>query len=209
MGNAARKIEPYTYQEYLENHGNERMEIIDGTVYDMSPSPSVKHQKIVIAFAALVYGHFKGKACTPFVAPMDVVLDDINVVEPDVFIVCDKNKITDANIKGAPDLIIEVLSPSTGVKDRREKKHLYQQHGVREYIIVNPLEESAERFLLGNNGRYGESDIFAWHDAFASRIFPDLIFYLRVIFEKEDVEYVADANVPEWLAEKLKQSGVL
>ena len=209
MGNTARKIAPYTYQEYLENHGDERFEIIDGTVYDMSPSPSVKHQRLVLNFGEVVNRHFRGKACTPFIAPMDVVLDDINVVEPDVFIVCDKNKITDANIKGAPDLIIEVLSPSTGVKDRREKKHLYQQHGVREYIIVNPLEESVERFLLGNNGRYGESDIFAWHDSFASRIFPDLIFHLRVIFEKEDVEYVADANVPEWLAEKLKQSGVL
>jgi hypothetical protein len=80
---------------------------------------------------------------------------------------------------------------------------------VREYIIVNPFDETAERFERGNNGRYGESDIFAWHDSFASRIFPDLIFHLRVIFEKEDVEYVADANVPEWLAEKLKQSGVL
>ena len=107
------------------------------------------------------------------------------------------------------DLIIEVLSPSTSVKDRREKKHVYQQHGVREYIIVSPLDESAERFFLANNGRYGEADIFAWHDSFASRIFPDLIFHLRVIFEKEDVEYVADANIPEWLTEKLKQSGVL
>jgi Uma2 family endonuclease len=209
MGNAARKIEPYTYQQYMQNPSEERLEIIDGTIYDMSPSPSVKHQKVVLAFAALVYGHFKGKKCTPFIAPMDVVLDDINVVEPDLFVVCDKTKITEANIKGAPDLIIEVLSPSTSVKDRREKKHVYQQHGVREYIIVNPLDETAERFFLADGERYGESDIFGWHDAFASRVFPDLIFNLRVIFEKEDVEYVADANVPEWLAEKLKQSGVL
>jgi Uma2 family endonuclease len=140
---------------------------------------------------------------------MDVVLDDINVVEPDVFVVCDTSKITDANIKGAPDLIIEVLSPSTSVKDRREKKHIYQQHGVREYIIVNPLDETVERFFLDDSGRYRESDIFGWHDAFASRIFPDLIFSLWVIFEKEDIEYVADTNVPEWLAEKLRLSGVL
>jgi Uma2 family endonuclease len=140
---------------------------------------------------------------------MDVVLDDINVVEPDVFVVCDTSKITDANIKGAPDLIIEVLSPSTSVKDRREKKHIYQQHGVREYIIVNPLDETVERFFLDVDGRYSESDIFGWQDAFASRIFPDLIFPLRVIFEKEDVESVADINVPEWLTEKLRLSGVL
>lgn len=209
MGNTARKVEPYTYQQYMQAPADERLEIINGTTYDMSPSPSVKHQKVVMAFAALAYGHFRGKDCTPFVAPMDVVLDDINVVEPDLFVVCDKSKITEANIKGAPDLIIEVLSPSTSVKDRREKKHVYQQHGVREYIIVNPLDETAERFFLADGGKYGESDIFGWHDAFASRVFPDLIFHLRVIFEKEDVEYVADANLPEWLAEKLKQSGVL
>jgi Uma2 family endonuclease len=209
MENAARKIEPYTIHDYMKLPEGERLEILDGVAYDMSQSPTVKHQKIVLAFASLVHAHFKGKECTPFVAPMDVVLDDINVVEPDVFVVCDKSKITEANIKGAPDLIIEVLSPSTSVKDRREKKHVYQQHGVREYIIVSPLDETAERFLLADGVKYGEADIFGWHDAFASRIFPDLIFHLRVIFEKEDVEYVADANVPEWLAEKLKQSGLL
>jgi Uma2 family endonuclease len=209
MGNTVRKIEPYTYQQYLSSPTDERMEIINGTTYDMSPSPSVKHQRIVMGFSTIMYTFFKGKECTPFVAPMDVVLDDINVVEPDLFVVCDKSKIRDADIKGAPDLIIEVLSPSTSLKDRREKKNIYQQHGVQEYIIVNPLDETAERFHLGSGGRYGESDIFGWHDAFASRIFPELIFHLRIIFEKEDVEYVADANIPEWLKEKLKQSGVL
>jgi Uma2 family endonuclease len=193
----------------MKNPSEERLEIIDGTIYDMSPSPSVKHQKVVLNFGEVINRHFRGKDCTPFIAPMDVVLDDINVVEPDLFVVCDTSKITDANIKGAPDLIIEVLSPSTSVKDRREKKQVYQQHGVREYIIVNPLDETAERFFLADGGRYGESDVFGWHDAFASRVFPDLIFHLRVIFEKEDAEYVADANIPEWLADKLKQSGVL
>ena len=209
MENTARKMEPYTYQEYQKLPEGERLEIIDGTVYDMTPSPTVKHQKIVMAFAAKVHGFFKGKECTPFVAPMDVVLDDINVVEPDVFVVCDKSKITEANIKGAPDLIIEVLSPSTGVKDRRTKKHLYQIHGVKEYLIVSPMEETVERFFLKEDGRYGESDIFAWHESFASRVFPELIFDMRVIFEKEDVEYVADPNEPEWIKEKLRESGVL
>ena len=142
-------------------------------------------------------------------APMDVVLDDINVVEPDVFVVCDKSKITEANIKGAPDLIIEVLSPSTSLKDRREKKWLYGQHGVKEYIIVSPMDETAERFFLETGTKYGESDIFGWHESFASRVFPDLIFELQVIFEKEGVEVVAEPNPPEWIAEKLKQSGVL
>jgi Uma2 family endonuclease len=209
VGNTAQRIEPYTYQQYLNSPADERLEIINGTTYDMSPSPTVKHQTIVGHFFGIAREYFRGKECKPFVAPMDVVLDEINVVEPDVFVVCDRSKIGDANIKGAPDLIIEVLSPSTSLKDRREKKNIYQQHGVREYIIVNPLDETAERFHLGEGGRYGESDIFGWHDAFASRIFTELIFHLRIVFEKEDVEYVADPNVPEWLKEKLKLSGVL
>lgn len=209
MGNTAKQKKPYTYQEYQEGTADERMEIIDGEVYAMSPSPSVKHQKVVLAFANLMYGFFKGKECTPFIAPMDVVLDDINVVEPDVFVVCDRTKIMEANIKGAPDLIIEVLSPSTSLKDRREKKWLYRQHGVKEYIIVSPLDETAERFFLKSDGTYGESDVFGWHESFASKVFPDLIFNLRIIFEKESVEFVAESPPPEWIAEKLKQSGVL
>lgn len=203
MGNTAKKIEPYTYRQYQQTRSDERMEIIDGVVYDMSPSPTVKHQRVVLNFGEVVNRHFRGKECTPFVAPMDVVLDDINVVEPDVFVVCDKSKITDANIKGAPDLIIEVLSPSTSLKDRREKKHLYQQHGVREYIIVNPMDETAERYELQESGIYGVADIFGWDEHFPSTIFPDLIFDLRVIFEKEDV--VAESHIPEWLAKRLNK----
>jgi len=165
----------------------ERLEILDGVPYDMSPSPSVKHQKVVLNFGEVVNRHFREKECTPFIAPVDVVLDDINVVEPDVFVVCDKSKITDANIKGAPDLIIEVLSPSTGLKDRRTKKQIYQAHGVKEYLIVSPMEETVERFYLKEDVRYGESDIFSWHESFASKMFPDLIFDMRFIFDKEDL----------------------
>ena len=197
MGNTAKKNEPYTYQQYQQKTTDERLEIINGTVYDMSPSPTVKHQTVVGHFFGIARDYFRGKECRPFMAPMDVVLDDINVVEPDVFVVCDKSKITEANIKGAPDLIIEVLSPSTSLKDRREKKWLYGQHGVTEYIIVSPMDETAERFFLETGTKYGESDIFGWHESFASRIFPDLIFELRVIFEKEGVEVVAEPNPPE------------
>jgi Uma2 family endonuclease len=208
MGNTVRNIEPYTYQEYQKLPEGVRLEILDGVVYDMAASPSAKHQRVVLNFGEVVNRHFRGKGCTPFIAPMDVVLDDINVVEPDVFIVCDSNKITEANIKGAPDLIVEVLSPSTGVRDRRSKKKLYQNHGVREYLIASPMEETVERFYLKQDGSYGESELFAWHESFASLLFPELMFDLRVIFEKEDVvESVADPNVPEWLKEKLNKAG--
>ena len=83
------------------------------------------------------------------------------------------------------------------------------QHGVKEYIVVSPMDETAERFFLKSDGTYGESDIFGWQESFAPKIFPDLIFDLRIIFEKEAVEVVAESDPPEWIAEKLKQSGVL
>jgi Uma2 family endonuclease len=189
--------EPFTYEQYAELPDGERMEIIDGVVYDMTASPVVKHQVIVIKLAALFERFFSGKPCKPFVAPLDVVLDDINVVEPDIFVVCDQNKITEKNIKGAPDLIIEVLSPSNNIKDRRNKKWLYEGHGVKEFIIISPMEESAERYWLVD-GKYGLSDLYNWDESFFSKLFPELFFDLRVIFEKEDVVSEPD---PAWLVQ--------
>ena len=192
--------EPYTYQQYEELPEGVRLEIIGGVVYDMTASPLVKHQLIVVNLAALFYQLCKGMPGKPFVAPLDVVLDDINVVEPDVFVVCDQDKITEKNIKGAPDLVIEVLSPSNNVKDRRDKKWLYERHGVREFILISPMEENAERYWL-LEGRYGSPDIFAWNETFASLLFPDLLFDLQDIFEKNDV--VAEPD-PIWLTSLAK-----
>jgi Uma2 family endonuclease len=86
--------------------------------------------------------------------PTDVVLSDHDVVQPDVFVVCDERKISDQNIRGAPDLVVEVLSPATAGKDRWEKKHLYERAGVLEYILVDPDGQYVERFVLGEDGRF-------------------------------------------------------
>jgi Uma2 family endonuclease len=198
MTNLKRKYpEPYTYQEYEKLPENVRLEIIDGVVYDMAASPVVKHQVIVGHVYSAVRDHLRGKLCKPFMAPLDVVLDDINVVEPDVFVVCDPEKITEKNIKGAPDLVIEVLSPSNIIKDRRTKKWLYEQHRVQEFIIISPMEESAERYWLVD-GKYGVPELFNWDESFFSKLFPELFFDLRVIFEKENVVSEPD---PAWLVQ--------
>ncbi|MFZ4858311.1 MAG: Uma2 family endonuclease [Desulfuromonadaceae bacterium] len=189
--------EPYTYQEYEKLPENVRLEIIDGVVYDLAASPLVKHQVIVLKLATMFEKFFTGKPCKPFVAPLDVVLDDINVVEPDVFVVCDPEKITEKNIKGAPDLVIEVLSPSNIIKDRRTKKWLYEQHRVQEFIIISPMEESAERYWLVD-GKYGVPELFNWDESFFSKLFPELFFDLRVIFEKENV--VSEPE-PAWVVQ--------
>ena len=89
-----------------------------------------------------------------------MVFAEHDVVQPDVFVVCDEKKITEANIHGSPDLIIEVLSPAIALKDKREKKALYEKHGIKEYIIVDPTDQYVERFLFGEDGLYRKGDIF-------------------------------------------------
>ncbi|MBU0567747.1 Uma2 family endonuclease [bacterium] len=182
MGLAVRKEERYTYQDYITWPDEERWEIIDGEVYDMSPAPRVKHQNIASNF------HIKLKTatkntCYTGIAPTDVVFDEYNIVQPDVFVVCDKNKITEANIQGAPDLIIEVISPTTGLKDKREKKALYERFGVSEYILVYPEGEYIERFHL-DQGNYNKGEIFNW-DEEVELYSVRLKVRLAEIFEKE------------------------
>jgi len=158
----AKKIEErFTYQDYVSWPDNERWELIDGVPYNMTPAPSFEHQSIVGNFYHLLRNKLKNKTCIPGIAPTDIVLSDDGVVQPDVFVVCDKSKITKKKVQGAPDLVIEVLSPSTTLKDKREKKRLYEKYGVKEYIIIDPLERHVEQFHLRESGKYGESDIFA------------------------------------------------
>ncbi|HBA86794.1 MAG TPA: Uma2 family endonuclease [Geobacter sp.] len=179
MGSIAEKpANGFTYNHYLTWPEDERWEIINGEAYSMTPAPSIKHQEVSLFLSTLFAQFFKGKGCRTFCAPTDVVFDEQNVVQPDLLVVCDRSKITESNIKGAPDLIVEIISPSTAVKDKREKKALYERFGVREYLIVYPAEELVERFELAD-GRYGSEDVFAWEETFPLAVFPELRVSLR------------------------------
>ncbi len=185
MGSTAKRTgDRFTYSDYLKWPGDERWEIIDGEAFAMTPAPTLRHQKIAGNFFASFAAFFKGKSCVPFYAPTDVILDDRNVVQPDILVICDKNKMTDANVQGAPDLVVEILSPSTGLKDKREKKTLYERFGVREYLVVDPEHEMVERFVL-SDGRFGREDVFGWTEILPIAIFPELTLNLWEIFDKE------------------------
>jgi Uma2 family endonuclease len=182
MEEAIRKGQRYTVKEYLKWPDEERWEIIDGVPYAMSPAPRIKHQSIVGNFFMNFKRHSENP-CYTGIAPTDVVLDDDTVVQPDVFLVCDRKKITPDNVQGAPDLIVEVVSPSTEVKDRREKLRLYERFGVKEYLIVFPEREYVERYVL-KAGRYGSPEIFTWDERLTLTLFPMEV-VLSEIFEKE------------------------
>lgn len=149
----------FTWREYQTWTDEERWEIIDGIAYAMSPAPSTQHQTV----AGNLFVTFKqacaGKPCKPFIAPTDVKLSDRDVVQPDILVVCDPTKITPSHIEGAPDVVVEILSPHTSAKDLREKKALYERAGVKEYLIVDPLEHYAIRFLNGADG-YDKGTVF-------------------------------------------------
>lgn len=123
------------------------------------------------------------KRCKPFIATVDVVLSEFDIVQPDIIVVCDKNKITEANIQGAPDLVVEILSPSTATKDLREKKHLYEKSGVKEYIIIDPIEEYAERFCLGTDGTYNKGDVFGHQEVLPFKSLEGIEINLWEVFE--------------------------
>jgi len=148
--------ERYTFADALTWEENDRIELIDGEAYWMAP-PSSVHQKISLAIAAQLYNFLEGKKWEVYPAPFGVRLfekdgdgpEDVDtMVEPDISVICDKNKIDKRGCKGAPDLIVEILSPSTRRHDRLVKLGLYQRAGVREYWIVNPDEQTVQVLLL-------------------------------------------------------------
>jgi Uma2 family endonuclease len=148
----------YTYADYITWPDDERWELINGAAYNMSPAPGRKHQRIVGIIFAELYHYLKEKPCDVYISPFDVRLstdraadddDIINVVQPDVSVYCSPDKLDEAGAVAAPDLVVEVLSPATSVKDQREKLVLYDRFGVREYWIVDPANQTVSVYTLG------------------------------------------------------------
>lgn len=178
FSNAAKK---YTYTDYLTWSDEERWEIIDGEAYNMTPAPTVEHQKIVGNLYYVLRRELDGKRCVPGLSPLDVVLSEHDVVQPDIVIVCDRSKIGTRAIEGAPDVVIEVLSPSTSRKDRREKRTLYEKAGVREYLLVDPDGVYVERFILGKDGTYGRGEVYGPEDTLSLHAVEDVQIVLKEI----------------------------
>lgn len=142
-----------TYQDFLDWPAKEKPELIGGVIYAQA-APSATHQAIVLELAAGLHAFLKGKPCTPFVSPFEVRLfaDAKTVVQPDILVVCDAAKKKDWGCNGAPDFVVEVLSPSSSRMDRVTKRRLYRQAGVREYWIIDPAERTLETLQLAEGG---------------------------------------------------------
>lgn len=191
-----RKNRGFTYGDYKNFPDDERWEIIDGVPYNMSPAPSRIHQKLSGNIFTAFSVYLKGKTCDVYHPPFDVRIpdtdendDDIETtVQPDMTVVCDPNKLDSKGCKGAPDLIVEIISPSTGRKDLKEKFYRYERAGVKYYWLVYPDEQVVVIYTLNDEGTYGRPDAYAETDIINVSLFEDLQIDLSDIFEIDPSE---------------------
>ena len=176
----------YTYADYLMWKIKDRVEILKGKIFKMSPAPAISHQSISFNLSGLLFMYFHNKPCKVFASPFDVVLKNKDgkedtVVQPDLCVVCDPEKLADGKrCLGAPDLIIEILSPVNSKKELKNKYELYQEAGVREYWLVHPQDEYVIINVLENN-QYRALPPFVDKEV-TSVIFPDLSLQTEDIF---------------------------
>ena len=174
--------EKFSYADYLSWPDDERWEIIEGVAYDMSPAPSTEHQGISFKLSGILYDFLKDKQCKAFAAPFDVRLAETkdeadeeikSVVQPDIVVICDQNKLDKRGCLGAPDITVEILSPSTSYKDQTEKLLLYEKHGIKEYWIVNPDAKYVMIYCL-EGVKYGKPEYLTENDILESRALEGL-----------------------------------
>ena len=183
----------YTYADYMTWRFEQRVELIKGKIFRMSPAPNVKHQMISSKLHGRIFIALQKESCVLFSAPFDVRLldktktsklnkDIYTVVQPDLCVICDKNKLDEQGCIGAPDLIIEILSKGNSKKEMKIKYALYEESGVTEYWVVYPYEYLLQQFVLNEKGKYELKDSFAEDEVFQAHIFPELSIDLADIF---------------------------
>ena len=183
----------FTYADYLTWGDDQHWELIDGVAFCMSPGPSRRHQELLLALARPFADYLDGKKCSILVAPFDVCLpintiesdEEIDtVVQPDIVVVCDPEKLTDRACKGAPDLIVEILSPSTLKRDITTKYELYQRHGVKEYWLMYPNDKTLLVYRLSDDSKYAAPEVFGEGDIVAVSLLGDLAIDMGKVFRE-------------------------
>ena len=173
----------YTYYDYLNFPNDEFVEIIDGKIFAMSPAPSRIHQELIMEISAELRNYIKSNKgqCKVYPAPFDVVLinenenenDSKNIVQPDISVICDKNKLNDKGCFGSPDMIVEIVSKFNPGNDYVKKLYLSEKYKVKEYWIVNPMKKNILVYTLTESG-YNQPDLYTFNDKIKVNIFNNL-----------------------------------
>lgn len=177
----------YSYSDYLLWKFKERVEIIKGKIMEMSPAPTRFHQRISMKLTIEFSKAFDNHSCQLYAAPFDVRFPDENgkiktVVQPDLCVICDLSKLDDKGCIGAPDLVVEILSPGNTRKEMKNKFELYEEQGVKEYWIVYPDTQNIQIFVL-KDGKYIGIQPVAEGDIVTSAVFPGLSFSTASLYD--------------------------
>lgn len=179
----------YSYADYLQWTIQERLELIKGKIFRMSPAPTSTHQRLSQSINRELLNFLAGKKCEVFVAPFDVRLpkkskrneDIFTVVQPDLCVICDPEKIDERGCLGAPDIVVEILSPSNNRKELKNKFEVYEESGVKEYWIVSPQDHTFLMYTL-TYGKFIPSRLMTEGDVVKCAVLPGFVLDLENLF---------------------------
>jgi Uma2 family endonuclease len=181
----------YSYADYLKWQFEERLELIKGKIFKMTPAPNRAHQDASGQLFNLLFNFLKNQPCKVYFAPFDVRLpkksifdkEVYNVLQPDICVICDLSKLDDKGCIGAPDVVIEILSPGNSKKEMSNKFIVYQESGVKEYWIISPIEKTLTNYILREDGLFSANKPFIEDDLFTTVILPGFEMKVGDIFE--------------------------
>jgi len=181
----------YSYANYLTWLFDDRVELIKGKVFKMSPAPSPLHQEISVNISSALHKHLKNTPCKIYYAPFDVRFpgeskadkDIFTVLQPDICVICDPGKIDSRGCIGAPNIVIEILSPGNNRTELLNKYNIYQEFGVKEYWVVSPGDKTLLKYTLDINGKYQPSKLFTLSEKVYSEVLPGFELDLDAVFE--------------------------
>jgi Uma2 family endonuclease len=181
----------YTYADYLKWTFQERVELIKGKLFKMSPAPNRMHQGISSVIHSELFYFLKGEKCRVYSAPFDVRLpgkskDDRNIItvlQPDICVICDEAKLDFKGCIGAPDIVVEILSPGNNITELRNKYEVYEQAGVQEYWVVSPQDKTFLVYTLAS-GKYHASRLMVAGDTLHSSVLKGFSLELAQLFDE-------------------------
>ncbi|WP_316846972.1 Uma2 family endonuclease [Pedobacter psychrodurus] len=181
----------YSYSNYLNWLFPERVELIKGKIFKMSPAPSRVHQEVAGSIFLKLGNFLVGKPCKVYSAPFDVRFpkeskadkDVYTVLQPDICVICDKSKLDARGCIGAPDLVVEVLSPGNTKMELLNKYRVYEEFGVKEYWVVSQSDQNILIYTLNKEGKFQPSKIFTLSEKITSSVLPGFELALDDVFE--------------------------
>lgn len=181
----------YSYAHYLNWLFDDRVELIKGRVFKMSPAPSRAHQQVSGNILKVLYNYLENKPCKVYAAPFDVRFardskvdkDVYTVLQPDICVICDQAKLDDKGCIGAPDVVVEILSPGNNKMELLHKYNVYQEFGVKEYWVVSLADKTFLLYTLDSDGRYQASKLFSSSETVYSEVLSGLELRLEKVFE--------------------------